>query len=112
MVNEPDKDNRDVSGYTVGQTVVVRVVALEQYGAYVELEPGVVGLVLIPEIRWSPVRHPGDVLRVGDEVRAEVLVATCPQRKLSLSIKRLLPEGEPDGRTAWPSHPTSSPGGD
>ena len=90
-MGKPDDGNGDLDSLEVDQVVAGRVVGLEQYGAYVELAPDLVGLVLIPEISWSPVRHPGDVLKVGDEVRATVVVVNTSQRKVSLSIRRLLP---------------------
>jgi small subunit ribosomal protein S1 len=90
-MGKPDDGNGDLASLEVDQVLVGRVVSLENYGAYVALTPGIVGLVLIPEISWRRIRHPGDVLTVGEEARAKVLVANRGLRKVSLSIRGLLP---------------------
>lgn len=86
----PDPWTMVPSKYAVGQTVEGRVLKLMNFGAFVELEPGVEGLIPISEMSWSQhVRNPKDILNVGDNVRTSVLSLDAENRKLSLSLKAL-----------------------
>ena len=74
----------------VGDTVKGKVVAVADYGAFVEVEPGVEGLVHVSEMSWSPRLHSAqEFLKVGDEVEAVVLTLDREARKMSLGIKQL-----------------------
>ena len=74
----------------VGDTVKGKVVAVADYGAFVEVEPGVEGLVLVSEMSWSPRLHSAqEFLKVGDEVEAQILTLDREARKMSLGIKQL-----------------------
>jgi small subunit ribosomal protein S1 len=76
--------------YRVGQTVDARVVKLMDFGAFVELEPGVEGLIPVSELSWTQrVRHPRDLLSDGDAVRVAVLALDEQNRKITLSLKAL-----------------------
>jgi small subunit ribosomal protein S1 len=76
--------------YHVGETVEGRVTKLMDFGAFVELEPGIEGLIPVSELTWTQrVRHPKDVLNVGDGVRVAVLAVSPEKRKVSLSLKAL-----------------------
>jgi small subunit ribosomal protein S1 len=78
--------------YPVGKVVKGKVVSLTDYGAFVELEDGLEGLVHISEIDWvQRPKHPSKYLNVGDEVDAVVLRVDKDERKLSLSIKQTKP---------------------
>ncbi|MFP4282626.1 MAG: 30S ribosomal protein S1, partial [Opitutales bacterium] len=78
--------------YPVNAKVRGRVVNLVNYGAFVELEEGVEGLVHITELSWTKrVNKPGEVLKVGDEVEAVVLGINKEEQKISLSIRQLEP---------------------
>ncbi len=69
-----------------------KVVSLTDYGAFVELEPGVEGLVHVSEMSWThEVRHPSKVVSVGDEIEAQVLHVDQHSRKISLGIKQTAP---------------------
>ncbi len=75
----------------MSDTVEGRVVKLMDFGAFVELEPGVEGLIPISEMSWSQrVRHPRDLLNEGDAVRAAVLAVDPEQRRISLSLRALI----------------------
>ncbi len=79
--------------YHAGDRVTGRVVSLTDYGAFVELEPGVEGLVHISEMSWSKrLRHPSKVLKLGDRVEVGVLEVNLPKRRISLSLKASLPD--------------------
>jgi len=78
--------------YPVGTRVRGRVVSLTDYGAFVELEPGVEGLVHVSEMSWThEVRHPSRVVSVGDQVEAAVLNIDPGSRKISLGMKQTAP---------------------
>lgn len=76
--------------YAVGNTVTGKVVRLAPFGAFVELEDGVDGLVHISQIAWERVEKVEDALRVGQEVSAKVLELDLENKRISLSIKELL----------------------
>jgi small subunit ribosomal protein S1 len=74
----------------VGETVEGRVVKLMDFGAFVELEPGVEGLIPISELSWTQrVRHPKELLTEGDSVRVAVLLLDVRKHKITLSLKAL-----------------------
>jgi len=80
------------SKYPIGTRVRGRVVSLTDYGAFVELEPGVEGLVHVSEMSWThEVRHPSRVVAVGDQVEAAVLNVDPASRKISLGMKQTAP---------------------
>ena len=74
----------------VGDTVKGKVVAIADYGAFVEVAPGVEGLVHVSEMSWSPRLHSAqEFLKVGDEVEAVILTLDREGRKMSLGLKQL-----------------------
>jgi small subunit ribosomal protein S1 len=95
----PDPWESIESNYPKGARVIGRVVSVTDYGAFVELEPGVEGLIHISEMTWSRrMKHPGKVVKVGDQVEAVVLEVRPRERRVSLGIKQL----EPDPWTTVP----------
>jgi small subunit ribosomal protein S1 len=78
--------------YQVGSRVRGKVVSLTDYGAFIELEPGVEGLVHVSEMSWThEVRHPSRLVSIGDQVEAAVLNVDIPNRKISLGMKQTAP---------------------
>ena len=76
--------------YPGGARIIGRVVSVTDYGAFVELEPGVEGLIHISEMTWSRrMKHPSKVVKVGDQVEAVVLDVKPRDRRVSLGIKQL-----------------------
>jgi len=76
--------------YPMGAKVIGRVVSVTDYGAFVELEAGVEGLIHISEMTWSRrMKHPSKVVHVGDQVEAVVLEVKPRERRVSLGIKQL-----------------------
>jgi small subunit ribosomal protein S1 len=74
----------------VGDKVKGKVVLIADYGAFVEIEPGVEGLIHVSEMSWSPRLHSAqEFLKVGDEVEAQVLTLDRENRKMSLGLKQL-----------------------
>ena len=82
-------DNLDAN-LKEGDKVKGKVVLIADYGAFVEVEPGVEGLIHVSEMSWSPRLHSAqDFLKVGDEVEAQILNLDRENRKMSLGLKQL-----------------------
>ncbi|HEY4800394.1 MAG TPA: 30S ribosomal protein S1, partial [Bacteroidia bacterium] len=77
----------------IGDKVKGKVRAIEDYGAFVEVLPGVEGLIHVSEISWSQhLRSAGDFLKVGEEIEAVIVMLDKETRKMSLSIKQMTPD--------------------
>jgi small subunit ribosomal protein S1 len=88
----PDPWEGVAQRYPVGNRVVGRVVNVTDYGAFVELEPGVEGLIHVTEMTWSRrMKHPAKVVSPGDQVEAVVLDVHAKDRRISLGLKQLEP---------------------
>ena len=78
--------------YAVGSRVTGKVVSLTDYGAFIELEEGIEGLIHVSEMSWTrKIRHPSKVVSVGDEVEAIVLDIKPESRRISLGMKQVVP---------------------
>ena len=78
--------------YPVGTRINGRVVSLTDYGAFVEVEEGIEGLIHVSEMSWTrKIRHPSKVVSVGDEVDAVVLDIRPENRRISLGMKQTMP---------------------
>lgn len=87
----------------VGDTVKGKVVVLADYGAFVEIQPGVEGLIHVSEMSWSQhLRSAQDFLKVGDEIEAVILTLDREERKMSLGIKQLMPDPWEDIEKRYP----------
>ena len=76
--------------YPVGLRVNGKVVSLTDYGAFVELEQGVEGLIHVSEMSWTKrVKHPNKILTVGDDVESVVLAVDTSSRRISLGLKQI-----------------------
>ena len=73
--------------YTEGSAVLGKVVRINDFGAFVELEPGIDGLVHISKISHDHIKHPSEVLTIGEEVKCIILSIDKENRKIALSIK-------------------------
>jgi len=79
--------------YPVHSTVKGKIVSMTNYGSFVELEPGVEGLIHVSEMSWTRhVRNPNELYKLGDEVETMVLSIDINDRKISLGIKQLQPD--------------------
>lgn len=95
-----DALDKDVN---VGDKVKGKVVVIADYGAFVEVIPGVEGLIHVSEMSWSThLRSAQDFVNVGDEVEATVLTLDREDRKMSLGIKQLTPDPWTDITTKYP----------
>ncbi|MGC8550418.1 MAG: S1 RNA-binding domain-containing protein [Acidobacteriaceae bacterium] len=89
--------------YKVGQRVTGRVTRLADFGAFVELEPGIEGLIHVSEMSWvQKVRKPSDLLKVGDTVEAVILGLNLEDHKLSLGLKQALGDPWADAAERFP----------
>jgi small subunit ribosomal protein S1 len=78
--------------YAIGRRIEGKVVSLAEYGAFIELEPGIEGLIHVSEISWTKrIKHPSKVVSVGDTVETVVLDVDERDRKISLGMKQIEP---------------------
>jgi small subunit ribosomal protein S1 len=88
-----DPWNSAEEAYPAGKKVQGKVVSITDYGAFVELQPGVEGLVHVSEMSWTKrVKHPKNLLNVGDDIECQVLEVDSKAKRISLSIKELEPD--------------------
>ncbi len=81
------------SNIKVGDTINGKVVVINKYGAFIEIKAGIEGLIHVSEMSWSQyMRAAQDFLKIGDSVKAVVLTIDPDERKMSLSIKQLMPD--------------------
>ncbi len=86
----PDPWENIEERYPVESRVIGRVVNVADYGAFVELEPGVEGLIHVSEMTWSRrMKHPSKVVKPGDQVETVVLEVHPKERRISLGLKQL-----------------------
>lgn len=98
MNNDPWEG--DIPGrYHPGDTVKGKVTKLTNFGVFVELEPGLEGLLHISELADEKVDKPEDVVKEGDEIEVKILRVDAADRKIGLSRKRIGVEGEEEGGT-------------
>jgi len=75
--------------YGPGKRVKGKITNITAFGAFIEVEKGVEGLIHISDISWKKINHPSDVLKTGDEIEAIILSIDVEKEKLSLGIKQL-----------------------
>src|SRR5271166_1775694 len=91
---QPHPWNAVAEKYKAGERVRGTVTRLMDFGAFVEIEPGIEGLIHISEMSWAKrVRTPGDVVKPGETVEAVILGVNAPERRISLGLKQAL--GDP-----------------
>jgi small subunit ribosomal protein S1 len=79
--------------YPLGKRVKGKVMSLTDYGAFVELEPGVEGLIHVSEMSWTKkIKHPSKMLEIGEEVECQVLEVDAGAKRISLGLKQLEPD--------------------
>jgi small subunit ribosomal protein S1 len=89
---KPDPWLKANERYTLGSKIKGRVVSLADYGAFVEIEEGIEGLVHVSEMSWTrKVRHPSQILKVGDEIEAMVMNIDTGNKRISLGLKQVEP---------------------
>jgi len=89
--------------YVAGDVVKGRVTKLTDFGAFIEIEPGIEGLAHISELSWvKKIRHPKELLKETDIVEAKILAYDIQQSKLSLGLKQVLPNPWDDIERRYP----------
>ena len=89
---EPNPWEDFATRYRVGSKVSGTVRNLTDFGAFVELEPGIDGLVHVSDMSWSRrISHPSEVVQKGDEIEAMIIAMDIPNQRISLSMKELMP---------------------
>ena len=78
--------------YQTGSTVTGRVTKIEPFGAFIEVEEGIEGLLPVSEMSWQRIRHPSDVVKVGDTIKLVVLSMDPEQKRMSFSLKQAGPD--------------------
>lgn len=87
----------------VGDKVKGKIVVIADYGAFIEIAPGVEGLIHVSEMSWSQhLRSAQEFLKIGDEVEAVILTLDREERKMSLGIKQLMPDPWAEIETKYP----------
>lgn len=90
---KPDPWKNVMETYEIGNQVTGKVVSLTDYGAFVELETGIEGLIHVSEMSWTKhIKHPSEVMKVGQEVDAIVLEVDEKARKISLGLRQAVPD--------------------
>ena len=88
----PDPWDTVAEKFPVGAKVTGKVVSITDYGSFIELEPGVEGLVHVSEMSWTKrVRHPSKIVKPGQEVEVMVLEVNSEERRISLGLKQVEP---------------------
>ncbi|WP_437672714.1 30S ribosomal protein S1 [Sorangium sp. So ce131] len=90
---QEDPWNHAEEAYPAGKKVRGKVMSITDYGAFVELEPGVEGLIHVSEMSWTKkVKHPSKLLEVGQELECQVLEVDARAKRISLGLKQLEPD--------------------
>src|SRR3954463_15243025 len=90
---QEDPWNHAEEAYPPGKKVHGKVMSITDYGAFVELEPGVEGLIHVSEMSWTKkVKHPSKLLEIGQELECQVLEVDAKSKRISLGLKQLEPD--------------------
>lgn len=99
---KPDPWETAKENYPVGTKADGKVVNITDYGAFVELEEGLEGLIHISEMAWTKIKHPSQKLAVGDKVEVMILDIDVPNRRISLGLKQTEPNPWDDAEERYP----------
>jgi small subunit ribosomal protein S1 len=100
----PDPWSMAPTKYHLEEVITGKVTRLADFGAFVELEPGIEGLVPIGEMTYERrLKHPSEVLKAGDMVRAKIMSITPETKRISLSLKRVGADPWMGASARWPS---------
>jgi small subunit ribosomal protein S1 len=100
---QPEPWDSVAEKYKVGQRITATVTRLMDFGAFVELEPGIEGLIHVSDMSWlKKVRKPSDILKSGDAVDAIILSISVGERRISLGLKQALGDPWTDASQKFP----------
>ena len=88
----PDPWKNVKERYSVGDEVEGRVISIKDFGAFIEIEEGLNGLLHISEMAWAYVKNPSDLVKEGEILKLRILEIEPEKRKISLGLKQLLPD--------------------
>lgn len=101
---QPEPWETAAERYRAGARVAGAVTRLTDFGAFVELEPGIEGMIHVSEMSWvKKVRRPSDILKVGDRVEAVILSMNQPERRMALGLKQALGNPWVDAAKKFPA---------
>ena len=88
-----DPWNHATEAYPPGKKISGKVMSLTDYGAFVEIEPGIEGLIHVSEMSWTKkIKHPSKLLEIGQEIECQVLEVDSSAKRISLGLKQLEPD--------------------
>jgi len=87
----PDPWDNITKRYSIGDEVQGKVITLKDFGAFVEIEEGINGLLHISEMAWAFVKHPSELIKEGEVLKLRILEIEPEKKKISLGLKQLLP---------------------
>ena len=88
----PDPWENIMERYSVGDEVEGKVITLKDFGAFIEIEEGLNGLLHISEMAWAYVKHPSELIKEGELLKLRILEIEPEKKKISLGLKQLLPD--------------------
>jgi small subunit ribosomal protein S1 len=88
--------------YAVGMEITGRVTRIEPFGAFIEVEEGLEGLLPVSEMSWQRIRHPSDIVKVGDTIKLVVINIDPHARKMSFSLKQAGPNPWATAKEKYP----------
>ena len=101
---QPEPWETAAGKYSAGARVTGTVTRLTDFGAFVELEPGIEGMIHVSEMSWvKKVRRPSDILKAGDTVEAVILSVNQPERRMALGLKQALGDPWADAAKKFPA---------
>src|SRR6185312_9401741 len=98
----PDPWANIESRYPVGTSLTGRVTKIEPFGAFIEVEEGLEGLLPVSEISWQRIRHPSDVVKVGDTIKLVVISLDPGHNRMSFSLKQAGPNPWATAKEKYP----------
>lgn len=101
-MSDPWKDIE--TKYPVGEKITARVVKIESFGAFIEVEDGVQGLLPLSEMSWQRIRNPNQVVQVGQTIPLAVIAVDAANRRMTFSIKQASPDPWAEATTKYPRH--------
>ncbi|QQR89021.1 MAG: 30S ribosomal protein S1 [Myxococcales bacterium] len=81
-----------MESYPLGKKIAGKVVSITDYGAFVQIESGIEGLIHVSEMSWGKAKHPSKLLEVGQDVECQVLEVDADNKRISLGLKQLAPD--------------------
>ncbi len=88
----PDPWENIMKRYSIGDEVEGKVITIKDFGAFIEIEEGVNGLLHISEMAWAYVKHPSELIKEGELLKLRILEIEPEKKKISLGLKQLLPD--------------------